>query len=344
MTSYDQIVKPADWLCQSCSRKRSEHHCLGGFERRKYAFVGMLRVRNEGRWIAEVLESIRPLCDRVFVMDDHSTDNTVEICKRFAPQVIVTPSPFDGLNESRDKNWLYDQIMQFCEPQWILCIDGDEVLEKNGPDIIREACHPVDIIERRTKPTSADSFRLKIAFMWNGRDQVRVDRIYDDFWRPSLFRPFIPDPDKPDDLKVVEEFRFKSTPFGRHINGDQPNLHCSTVPQRRIHGAKIIPVRLKHYGYMWREDRVRKLDYMNAIDWKNHSEDGYRHMCQGDTPLIAELPRIRALQARGELSADDVNFLIDVPPSAVLLHAGPLKVVPWDESKPWEISEWARSQ
>jgi glycosyltransferase involved in cell wall biosynthesis len=340
MTTYDTVVRPADWLCQACLRKRSEHTCLGGFERRRYQFVAMLRVRNEARWIAEVLESIRPLCERIFVMDDHSTDETVEICKRFAPLVIVTPSPFEGLNESRDKNWLYDQILQFCEPEWILCIDGDEVLEKNGPAIIRDRI----FLESLSPHGGTVSFKLAIAFLWNGRETVRTDRIYGDFWRPSLFRPFIPDPNKPDDLLVAQEFRFKATPFGRHIDTDKPNLHCSSVPQRRIHGAKMLPVRLKHYGYMWREDRVQKLDYYTSIDWKNQAEDCYRHMCQGDTPLIAELPKVRALVARGELTQADVDFITRVPDTAVLMHAGPLKLEPWDEEKSWEMSAWARSQ
>lgn len=335
MTTYETIAAPADWLCSHCRRPRSKHTCLEGFARERHQFVAMLRVKNEERWIAEVLESIRPLCSRIFIMDDHSFDNTVDIAQRFEPQVTILPSPFTGLNESRDKNWLYDQIMVRCEPEWILCIDGDEVLEKRGPEIIRKTCEFQFVRQ---------AYSLQIAFMWNERNLVRVDRIYGDFWRPSLFRPFIPDPNKPDDMKLAEEFRFKSTPFGRHVNSDQPNLHCSSVPQRRIHGRGLMPVRLKHYGYMWREDRVRKLDYYTSIDWKNQAEDSYRHMCQGDEPTLAELPKIQALLARGELSLQDLDTLLTVPSDASLVHAGPLKIVPWDEDKPWPISEWAKGQ
>jgi len=344
MTTYDQIVTPADWLCSECKRPRAAHTCLGGFHRRKIRFAAMLRIRNEARWIAEVLESIRPLCEWIAIMDDHSNDKTAKICEMFKydadhnEQVTVLPSPFDGLDEARDKNWLYDQIIAACEPEWILCIDGDEVLEKSGPDTIRQYCKQDITLSR------PDSFKLPIAYLWNGRDTWRTDRIYSDFWRPSLFSPFIPDPNKPDDMLVAKEFRFKSTPWGKTVNGISPNFHCSSVPQRRIHGAKLLPARLKHFGYMWREDRVRKLDYLTSIDWKNDAEDWYRHVCQGDRPLLTELPKIRDMIARGVLTDADVRRLLDVSTDDALVHAGPLKVEPWDEDKPWQMSEWARSQ
>lgn len=352
MTTYDQIVSPADWLCLECKRPRGAHTCLGGFHRRKIGFAAMLRVRNEGRWIAEVLESIRGLCERIFIMDDHSTDKTAKICEMFRydanhnEQVTVLPSPFDGLDEARDKNWLYDQIILECEPKWILCIDGDEVLEARGPEIIRRYTSQTMFISCDVDcgQPIADSFKLPIAYLWNGRNTWRTDRIYSDFWRPSLFRPFIPDPNKPDDMLVAKEFRFKSTPWGKTVNGVSPNFHCSSVPQRRIHGAKLLPARLKHFGYMWREDRVRKLDYLTSIDWKNDAEDWYRHVCQGDRPLLAELPRIVALRQQGVLTEADQERLLNVPAEATLVHAGPLKIEPWDETQPWQMSEWARSQ
>jgi len=344
MTDYIAPATPADWLCASCGRPRGEHSCLG-FTRLKIKFAAMLRVQNERRYIAQVLESIRPLCDRIYVMDDHSTDGTPLIVNQFKIgwvgeheyETFLLPSPFIGLNEARDKNWLYDQILKDCEPEWILCIDGDEVLEADGPQLIRE-------VVRRSSPFPiANSYRLKIEFFWNDEQHVRSDRIYSDFWRPSLFRPFIPDPLKPDNLKVAEEFRFKSTPFGRHVNSDQPNLHCSSVPQRRIHGAKCIPVRLKHYGYLDRAERVRKLDSYTSIDWKNEAEDWYRHICQGDDPQLSEMPKVQELAQRGEMTPSDLEWLLNNPASATLLHAGPLKLTEWKETEPWRMSEWAKA-
>lgn len=341
MKDYTAIVSSQDWLCAGCGKKRSEHACLKGFHRTKYRFVAMLRIKNEAEHIGEVLESILPLCSRVYILDDHSTDNTVEVCHRYS-NVVVFPSPFEGLNERRDKNWLYDRIIEQCEPDWILCIDGDEVLERRGPEIIENYCIEADEGFNSLQGTRA--FKLKIEFFWADRHAIRTDRIYGDFWRPSLFKPYLDRPEDPDSLKLLDEFRFKSTPFGRHVDGNEPHLHCSSIPQRLLHGAQICPARLKHYGYNTRSRRVAKLDFYTSIDWGNWAEDCYRHMTQGDDVRLDELPKVKSLMDRGELGDGDVLYLIDTPPNATLLHAGPLIVEPWDEDKPWRVSDWAQAQ
>lgn len=295
----------------------------------------MMRVKNEARWIHEVVKSTFHLCDKVFILDDHSTDETPDIVRGF-DKVVLIESPFEGLNESRDKNYLYDRIIEHCRPEWILCIDGDEVLEGSAGEAIRKgiAGHP-----------EVNAWYLKIEYLWGNRATTRKDRLYSDFWRPSLFRPLHEIPKVPDSYKLLQEFRWLSTPFGRHVNGDKPNLHCSSVPQRRIAEAKRIPARLLHYGYMERDWRVAKLDYYNSIDWQNYNgEDCYRHMCQGDSPKIEELPRVRWLLEHGVIQQKDVDFLLNVRADGSYMHAGPMQLGPVNEGQPWEMSEWAKSQ
>lgn len=344
MTDYTGLTTFEHWQCQVCGVPNGEHS--HAFTRCHFPFVAMLRVHNEVRWIQEVIRSTFQLCDHVFVLDDHSTDGTPDLCRALADAhphgylkgqktVTVFDSPFTGLNESRDKNWLYDQIIRVCAPDWILCIDGDEVLEGPAGAAIRAEIenHP-----------EVSSWKLKIEFLWNDPNTVRTDRIYSDFWRPSLFRPFHEDPSKPDSRTLLQEFRFQSSPWGRIKDGVKPNLHCSSVPQRHIHGSKLIPARLKHYGYMERAWRVGKLDYYTSIDWKNESEDWYRHMCQGDLPQIEELPRVQGLVDNGILTAADVCRLTKVSPDDRLLHAGPIEVTPWREGQRWKMSPWANAQ
>ena len=352
-TTYSGLTTCDDWICASCLLPRRLHDLdpvhidareskglHAAFVRQTYPFVGMLRVKNEARWIAEVLESILPLCLRVYVMDDHSTDDTARICRSYHPQVTVFESPFSGINESRDKNWLMDQIVRECAPEWVLCVDGDEVLESGGPQIIRDY-----VKSHHATATQNQAYALKIEYFWNDRHTVRVDRIYADFWRPSIFRPYAEDPVNPQHLDMsvaMTEFRWKSTPFGRHVEGNQPNLHCSSVPQRCLDGHKNLPARLKHYGYMDRADRVRKLDYYTAIDWKNQAEDWYRHMCAGDYPALTELPRTMELVKQGRMSEEDVLYLVNVSSTDRLLHAGPVEVRKWEEGREWEMSEFAK--
>lgn len=251
--------------------------------------VGMLRIKNESRWIEEVLSSILPVCSRIFVMDDHSTDDTFPIISRMAdsdPRLVPFRSPFYTLDESRDKNFMYDTILECAEylpdasgyrwPEWLLCTDGDEVLDSRDIDLLRSLMtdHP-DVV----------AWKLRILYLWNDRQTRRTDGVYERFARPSLFRVFNP------------SFRFQSTPWG---NG--ANFHCSSIPQELLYQAQWSEVRLKHLGYMEREDRLRKYEWYNQIDPKNPAEDEYRHIVQGDVP--------------------------EVPAEQVRMHAGPLRLEP----------------
>lgn len=252
----------------------------------------MLRIKNEDRWIRSVIESIYPLCHRIFVLDDHSTDDTVAICESF-PNVTVFESPFDSLDESRDKNWLYGRILDqpeyqpskggFHWPHWLLCIDGDEILDPRDVSRLFAIMH---------ENTDAVGLRFKIMYLWNSMTTRRVDGVYRNFARPSAFRIINP------------AFRFQSTPWG---NG--ANFHCSSIPQELLHYAIETDVRLNHTGYMHAKDRVRKWKWYNSIDPMNPTEGydprfpergAYPHIVQGDLP--------------------------EVPADARLMHAGPLEL------------------
>jgi hypothetical protein len=65
------------------------------------------------------------------------------------------------------------------DPEWILWIDGDEVLERSGPALVRGAVG-------RSRRFVA--YSLRVAYAWHKPEQFRVDVIYGNFRRPSLFR------------------------------------------------------------------------------------------------------------------------------------------------------------
>ena len=212
------------------------------------SIIGMLRVKNESRWIESVLRSIQPVCSEIFVLDDHSTDPTAYQCAHMGAKVWA--SPFQGLDETRDKNWLLDQIRPL-KPDWILSIDGDEELEPTGPDQIREL----------VKDPNIWAYAFRILYLWDSPNQIRVDGIYGKFARESLFR--------------LTDDRFLST-----TNGG--NFHCGNAPRRLARAAKRSGVQLLHYGYMHRADRLRKYEWYNAKDPNNRAEDMYSHMVIGD--------------------------------------------------------------
>lgn len=211
--------------------------------------LGMLRIKNEARWIERVLRSILPLCESVLVFDDHSNDGTAEIC-RCIEGVEVFDSTFTGLNESRDKNFLMEKAEAF-KPEWILHIDGDEELAPGSQETIRQL----------TSSVGGSEYRFKILYLWNDANTVRVDGIYANFRRTRLFR-----------------FQSGARFYGGM--GGPANFHCGNAPGSRSPwecDAKIL-----HYGYMNQEDRLRKYEFYNRNDPGNPNEDGYRHMVIGD--------------------------------------------------------------
>lgn len=246
--------------------------------------IGLLRVRNEARWIDRVVRAITPICERVIILDDHSEDATPDICSAI-PGVQVYRSDATSFDESADKDCLLSMAYgcvpdehkrgDDSSPWWALLVDGDEELMAEDQQVVVS-------LTQRHEP----AFYFRIPYLWNDENTVRVDGVYSrmaDLGRPSMFR------------LMNENFRFQRTPFG---NGQ--NFHCSSVPQEMLHYAKPSSARLKHWGYMHAEDRVRKYHWYNKHDPGNVSEDGYRHMVIGD------------------LFPEDSRFV----------HAGPLKLQP----------------
>lgn len=210
--------------------------------------LGMMRVKNEARWIERVIASILPLCDRVFVMDDHSEDGTLQILLNM-PKVVPYGSPFTGLNESRDKNWLLDKVLEH-KPEWIVSIDGDEILSPSAVEPLRAAMNGPH-----------HCLSLRVLYLWDREDQIRVDGVYGDFHRESVFRPN----------------------GSRFPEGSGVNFHCGNVPSgARQNRAVLNNVPLLHLGYLHKEDRVRKFAWYNSTDPGNEREDHYRHIVVGD--------------------------------------------------------------
>lgn len=240
---------------------------------------GIMRIKDEQRWIARVLESLLRVVDHALILDDHSADDTVAICRQFQ-KVTVFESPFEGLQETRDKNWLLSKLSEVAKPNDpIICIDGDEEIAPGSHEHIRHLA---------AMTNGPDSYRFQILYLWDRPDQIRIDGIYGRFTRSSFFR-----------------FRRGSQFVSQTAGG----FHCGNVPQPVALGDS--GVKVLHYGYMHRADRIRKWEWYSSIDPVNKAEGyddrfphrkSYPHIVQGDVP--------------------------EVPADAVLIHAGPLKVRP----------------
>lgn len=129
--------------------------------------------KNEASRIADCLRSVE-WADDIVVLDDYSTDNTVEICKQFTPRVYQRHMDIEG----KHRNYSYD----LAKHDWILSLDADE---RVTPELQREI---TDLL--KTGPTCNGYTIPRKNFM--GNVWVRYGGMYPSaqlrFFRKDKFR------------------------------------------------------------------------------------------------------------------------------------------------------------
>jgi GT2 family glycosyltransferase/2-polyprenyl-3-methyl-5-hydroxy-6-metoxy-1,4-benzoquinol methylase/glycosyltransferase involved in cell wall biosynthesis len=215
--------------------------------------VAMLRIKNEAEWIAEVLTSLERVADEIVILDDHSTDDTVRICRTFPKVVDLYEQEAGSVDEVRDKNRLLQMALRR-GPDWILAMDGDEVLEESAPERIREGL--------RLAPPQVTTLAFEWLYFWDDHTHYRIDGKYQDLWHPRLFRVTGQD---------VESLIFVPTEHGG-------NFHCGSLPANIVGLSRRLDVKVKHYGYLHRSLREAKFAFYRTHDPATAATGYYDHL------------------------------------------------------------------
>ena len=87
--------------------------------------------KNEEKNIEECLASVYGWADEILVVDDESTDQTVEITKKFTHRVLHRKMDNEGVH----RNWAYAQAKN----EWVLSLDADEIVTEELKKEISDA-------------------------------------------------------------------------------------------------------------------------------------------------------------------------------------------------------------
>lgn len=129
-------------------------------------------VKNEAQFLEESLRSVQRLASEMILVDSGSTDQTLEIARKFKCRI-------ESFKWSDDFSAARNFAAEFATCDWILFVDGDEVLESEGADkilrVISSATDTVAFGVLQRNYTSDRSFPN-----WKSVDAQNAGEIYHD--------------------------------------------------------------------------------------------------------------------------------------------------------------------
>lgn len=193
--------------------------------------VAILRIKDAMSTIDECLGKLSEIADEIIVLDNGSTDGTLEAYKRYPKVVKVLTA--EGFDEGRDKIMLHEAAKEH-NPDWILWCDADEVFEKH---FTRE------VVEKYMR-SKYNRVSFRMVNFWLGRERFRVDGIY---YLYTLH---------------PQRSMWRNSPEAYFRNRKIHNGDIMGVPKPHL----VSPYRLKHYGYVDRQKIKEKINLYKGVD------------------------------------------------------------------------------
>ena len=216
------------------------------------------RVKNESRFIEQSLKSVMDICTEIIVLDDNSSDDTIEICSSIDKVKEIIKQKELPLDETRDRNYLFEKARKG-NPDFILAVDGDEIFMPNASEILFE--------ELSTIHPDSDVFEFQFLTLWDNVNTIRTDGIFGYYWQKRLLRM----KNQPLSLLFVE-------------NDNPGNIHCGSIPPSSVgfdNQAKS-SVKIFHLASLDDEVRKRKYAYYTKTDPDSVLTGAYKHMISGE--------------------------------------------------------------
>lgn len=243
---------------------------------------GLMVVRNEAdRYLQSCLEWHMDIFDDLFIVDDQSDDETVELCLSYTSSVITRPDEIPSFMEHEGKFRQFAwssmvSMLELTEKDWIVVVDADEFLVSSSAASTRDV-----LDQMRFKLTGEGSWasRVKKIEIFDSDDDGLYGRV-DGFW-------------KRDAKAMIARYRERDGGFSNR------EMACGRLPawyenQYINHPANLRPagddLTLLHVGYMDKNDRIEK--------HKRYTSKGNHGHSRSHIESILKTPRLEKWQGQ----------------------------------------------
>ena len=200
--------------------------------------LSMIVKNEEGRYLKQMLNSLKEHIDEAVIIDDGSSDNTINICREILKDIPLhiiqnEKSMFGCEVELRKKQW--SETIK-TNPDWILNLDADEILEEGFWDDAQK------LIDDK----NYDFYCFRLYDMWN-ETYYREDK----YWNShSIYRPFL--------MRYQSNFSY---------TWNETPQHCGRFPINTTFFPKATSeFRVKHLGWATEKDRIEKYKRYALLD------------------------------------------------------------------------------
>jgi glycosyltransferase involved in cell wall biosynthesis len=196
-------------------------------------------VRNEAdRWLSRALRQHRPFIQEAVIVDDASTDDTVDVVRRELegiPLRLVRNTTSRFANEITLRKQQWEETLA-SNPDWVLVLDADEILEPRAvvaiPELIQQTDYGV--------------FGFELYDFWD------ATHYRDDQWWCAHRSP--------------RPFLLRYNPDFFYIWQETPQ-HCGRMPANVLElNSATVDLRVKHMGWADPRERARKYARYQALD------------------------------------------------------------------------------